>query len=89
MDRPQGRTPSASATTQLVRISLVAIISMLMPASARLRNMRAAVPAVQGMPAPTALTRAMAGPSSKRAPAIAQQRRQGPFRLGQVALDAG
>ena len=30
--------------------------------------MRAAVPAVQGMPAPTALTRAMADPSSKLAP---------------------
>ena len=29
--------------------------------------MRAAVPGVQGMPAPTALTRAMAAPSSKRA----------------------
>ena len=30
--------------------------------------MRAAVPAVQAMPAPTALTMAMAGPSSKLAP---------------------
>ena len=52
--------PSASATTQLMRISLVAIISMFTPPSARARNMRAAVPAVAGMPAPTALTRAMA-----------------------------
>ena len=60
--------PSASATTQLVRISLVAINSMLMAASARARNIRAAVPARQAMPAPTALTRAMAGPSSRRAP---------------------
>ena len=61
-------TPSLSATTQLVRISLVAISSMFRPGSASVRNMRAAVPAVAGMPAPTALTRAIAGPSSSWAP---------------------
>ena len=55
-------TPAASATRQLVRISLVAIRAMLMSASARARNMRPAVPAVAGIPAPTALTRAIAGP---------------------------
>ena len=39
-----------------MRISLVVIISMLMPASARVRNMREAKPGALWMPVPTMLT---------------------------------
>ncbi len=51
--------PGPRRTTQLIRIAEVEIISMLMPAAARVSNTVAATPGFDFMPAPTTLTRAM------------------------------
>ena len=67
--KPSWRLRTAAATsrprtTQDMRIGEVEIISMLMAWSARMRNIRPAIPSSDFMPAPTSETLAMSGSTS-------------------------